>query len=188
VSALSSRTWRGLPSASSPSTSSATQRSNGSNRARGGAIKWTRLSYRTFAANAAVRLQLHALAYKLDNFMWTLAVPKAAEPWSLTSLNEKLVKIGAKVVSHGRYVTFQMPRSRCRDRCSPESCRWSPGYGHRPGQHERREGPMRSMTMGKVRLDAGKALRFRASAQSAGRFGRLLHLRSAICRCPRRRC
>ena len=28
--------------------------------------------------------------------------------WSLTSLREKLVKIGAKVVSHGRYVTFQM--------------------------------------------------------------------------------
>ena len=34
--------------------------------------------------------------------------PKAAEPWSLTSLREKLIKIGAKVVSHGRYVTFQM--------------------------------------------------------------------------------
>ena len=27
---------------------------------------------------------------------------------SLTSLREKLVKIGAKVVGHGRYVTFQM--------------------------------------------------------------------------------
>jgi Transposase DDE domain group 1 len=37
-----------------------------------------------------------------------LALPKAAEPWSLTSLREKLIKIGAKVVSHGRYVTFQM--------------------------------------------------------------------------------
>jgi hypothetical protein len=40
--------------------------------------------------------------------MRTLAMPKAAEPWSLTSLGEKLIKIGAKVVSHGRYVTFQM--------------------------------------------------------------------------------
>jgi hypothetical protein len=28
--------------------------------------------------------------------------------WSLTSLRAKLIKIGAKVVSHGRYVTFQM--------------------------------------------------------------------------------
>jgi len=72
-----------------------------------GAIKWTRLSCRTFAANA-VRLQLHALAYNLGNFMRTLAMPKTAEPWSLTSLREKLIKIGAKVVSHGRYVTFQM--------------------------------------------------------------------------------
>jgi hypothetical protein len=72
-----------------------------------GAIKWTRLSCRSFAANA-VRLQLHALAYNLGNFMRTLAMPKAAEPWSLTSLRDKLVKIGAKVVSHGRYAIFQM--------------------------------------------------------------------------------
>ena len=71
------------------------------------AIKWTPLSCRTFAANA-VRLQLHALAYNLGNFMRTLAMPKTAEPWSLTSLREKLIKIGAKVVSHGRYVTFQL--------------------------------------------------------------------------------
>jgi DDE family transposase len=40
--------------------------------------------------------------------MRTLAMPKTAEPWSLTSLREKLIKIGAKVVNHGRYVTFQM--------------------------------------------------------------------------------
>jgi len=71
------------------------------------AIRWTRLSCRSFAANA-VRLQLHALAYNLGNFMRTLAMPAAAEPWSLTSLREKLIKIGAKVVSHGRYVMFQM--------------------------------------------------------------------------------
>jgi hypothetical protein len=49
-----------------------------------------------------------ALAYNLGNFMRTLAMPAAAEPWSLTSLREKLIKIGAKVVSHGRYVMFQM--------------------------------------------------------------------------------
>ena len=40
--------------------------------------------------------------------MRTLAMPKTPEPWSLTSVREKLIKIGAKVVSHGRYVTFQM--------------------------------------------------------------------------------
>ena len=56
----------------------------------------------------AVRLQLHALAYNLGNFMRALAMSKTAEPWSLTSLREKLIKIGAKVVSHSRYVTFQL--------------------------------------------------------------------------------
>jgi hypothetical protein len=40
------------------------------------AIKWTRLSCYTFAANYAVRLQLYALAYNLGNFMRTLTMPK----------------------------------------------------------------------------------------------------------------
>lgn len=71
------------------------------------AMKWTRLSCCSFAANA-VRLQLHALAYNLANFMRTLALPEAVAHWSLTSLREKLVKIGAKIVTHARYVTFQM--------------------------------------------------------------------------------
>jgi hypothetical protein len=71
------------------------------------AIKWTRLSCGKFRNNE-VRLQLHALAYNLANFMWTLALPKEVKHWSLTTLREKLVKIGAKVVSHGRYVTFQL--------------------------------------------------------------------------------
>ena len=72
-----------------------------------GALKGTRLSCRSFDANA-VRLQLHALAYNLGNFLRTLAIPEAIAEWSLTTLREKLIKIGAKVVSHGRYVAFQM--------------------------------------------------------------------------------
>jgi len=72
-----------------------------------GAINWTRLSCRTFAANA-VRLQLHSLAYNLGDFLGTLATPESIKEWSLTSLKEKLIKIGAKVVNHGRYVAFQM--------------------------------------------------------------------------------
>jgi hypothetical protein len=72
-----------------------------------GAIKWTRLSCRSFNANA-VRLQLHALAYNLGNFLRTLATPETIAEWSLTTLRDKLIKIGAKVVSHGRYVAFQM--------------------------------------------------------------------------------
>lgn len=38
----------------------------------------------------------------------TLAISAPISEWSLTSLKEPLVKIGAKVVSHGRYVAFQM--------------------------------------------------------------------------------
>ncbi len=38
----------------------------------------------------------------------TLALPKEVEHWSLTMLREKLIKIGAKIVRHGRYVTFQL--------------------------------------------------------------------------------
>ncbi len=38
----------------------------------------------------------------------TLALTQEVEDWPLTTLREKLVKIGAKVVSHGRYVTFQL--------------------------------------------------------------------------------
>lgn len=71
------------------------------------AIKWTRLSCRSFKANA-VRLQLHALAYNLGNFIRTLALPNSVAQWSLTTLREKLIKIGAKVVCHGRYIVFQM--------------------------------------------------------------------------------
>ncbi len=37
-----------------------------------------------------------------------MAWPREVEQGSLTTLQEKLVKIGAKVVSHGRYVTFQL--------------------------------------------------------------------------------
>ena len=52
--------------------------------------------------------QLHALAYNLANFLRTLALPGEVERWSLTTLREKVMKIGAKVVAHGRYLVFQM--------------------------------------------------------------------------------
>ena len=72
-----------------------------------GAIIWTRLSCRSFAPNA-VRLQLHALAFNLGTFMRTLATPVPIRDWSMTTLREKLIKIGAKVVGHARDVAFQM--------------------------------------------------------------------------------
>jgi hypothetical protein len=83
------------------------------------ALKWTRLSCCRFVANQA-RLQLFALAYNLANFLRRLALPRSVRHWSLTTLREKLVKIGAKIVRHARYVTFQLaevavPQSLFRD-------------------------------------------------------------------------
>ena len=71
------------------------------------AVKWTKLSCRRFADNQ-VRLQLFALTYNLANFLRRLALPPSVKHWSLTTLREKLVKIGAKVVRHAKYVTFQL--------------------------------------------------------------------------------
>ena len=71
------------------------------------AVKWTKLSCRTFKDNQT-RLQLFALAYKLGNFLRRLALPKPVQHWSLTTLREKLVKIGAKVTRHSKYVFFQL--------------------------------------------------------------------------------
>ncbi|MBY0587251.1 IS1380 family transposase [bacterium] len=71
------------------------------------AIKWTRLSCQRFSANQ-VRLQLFVLAYNLANFVRRLALPQSIRRWSLTTLREKLVKIGAKVVRHAGYITFQL--------------------------------------------------------------------------------
>ena len=71
------------------------------------AVKWTRLSCRNFKDNQT-GLQLFALAYNLGNFLRRLALPKSVKHWSLTTLREKLIKIGAKVVRHSKYVTFQM--------------------------------------------------------------------------------
>ena len=55
-----------------------------------------------------MRLQLHALAYNLANFLRTLALPEEVKQWSLTTLRERLAKIGAKIVRHGRSIIFQM--------------------------------------------------------------------------------
>jgi len=71
------------------------------------AVKWTKLSCRRFKDNEA-RLQLFALAYNLANFLRQLVPPNPIRGWTLTTLREKLIKIGAKVVTHARYVVFQL--------------------------------------------------------------------------------
>src|SRR5271155_2181798 len=100
-----------------------------------GAIKWTRLSCRIVAANA-VRLQLHALAYNLGNFLRTLATPEPIKDWTLTSLKKKLIKIGAKVVSHGRYIVFRMAEVAIPRQCSRRFCGLLRSCGRSPHQRQ----------------------------------------------------
>jgi len=71
------------------------------------ALKWTRLSCKSFAANE-VRLQLHALAYNLANFVRTLVLPGSIADWSLTSLRDRLIKIGTKAIRHARSIILQL--------------------------------------------------------------------------------
>jgi hypothetical protein len=84
---------------------------------------------------------------------------KAAEPWSLTSLREKLIKIGAKVVSHGRYVTLQMaevavPRPMFAENNPPAHC---PAAGTTRASMRGAGVKWRQATTAKVRLDSGEA-------------------------------
>ena len=71
------------------------------------AINWTRLSCKGMAQNE-VRLQLHALAYNLGVFLQGTDLPEEIADWSLTSLQTRLIKTGARVVRHARAITFQL--------------------------------------------------------------------------------
>jgi len=66
------------------------------------ATHWTRLSCHRFRANE-VRLQLSLLAYNLGNLWRRLVLPKRIDAWSLTSLQQRLVKTGGRLVKHARY-------------------------------------------------------------------------------------
>jgi len=70
------------------------------------ALTWTRLSCTRFICNQ-VRLALFMLAYNLGNFMRRFTLPKQVSHWSLRSVQLKLIKIGARVVSHSRRTIFQ---------------------------------------------------------------------------------
>ena len=71
------------------------------------AINWTRLSCKGMAQNED-RLQLHALAYNLGVFLQGTDLPEEIADWSLTSLQTRLIKTGARVVRHARAITFQL--------------------------------------------------------------------------------
>jgi len=124
----------------------------------------------------------HALAYNLGNFLRTLATPEPIKEWSLTSLKEKLIKIGAKIVSHGRYVAFSDGRSR---HSQKSLCRHSADDRGTAAAARCIDSVMRSVsripskTGGKVRLDDGKFGKFSVRLD----FGTSLHSSQT---CPRR--
>ena len=74
------------------------------------ATHWTRLSCHRFRANE-VRLQLSVLAYNLGNLWRRLVLPKRLDSWSLTNLQQRLVKTGGQLVKHARYYWLLLAES-----------------------------------------------------------------------------
>jgi Transposase DDE domain group 1 len=66
------------------------------------AVKMTRLSCHRFRSNE-VRLWLSVIAYNLGNLWRRLVLPQRIGKWSLTSLQQRLVKTGGRLVKHARY-------------------------------------------------------------------------------------
>jgi hypothetical protein len=74
------------------------------------AVKMTRLSCHRFRSNE-VRLALSLLAYNLGNLWRRLVLPQRIENWSLTSLQQRLVKTGGRLVKHARYYWLLLAES-----------------------------------------------------------------------------
>jgi hypothetical protein len=66
------------------------------------AAKMTRLSCHRFRSNE-VRLWLSVIAYNLGNLWRRLVLPNRIDNWSLTSLQQRLVKTGGRLIKHARY-------------------------------------------------------------------------------------
>jgi len=62
----------------------------------------TRLSCHRFRSNE-VRLWLSLITYNLGNLWRRLVLPQRIEKWSLTSLQQRLVKTGVRLIKHARY-------------------------------------------------------------------------------------
>jgi hypothetical protein len=74
------------------------------------AVKITRLSCHRFRSNE-VRLWLSVIAYNLGNLWRRLVLPRRIEKWSLTSLQQRLVKTGGRLVKHARYFWLLLAES-----------------------------------------------------------------------------
>ena len=74
------------------------------------AVKMTRLSCHRFQSNE-VRLWLSVIAYNLGNLWRPLALPKRIDGWSLTSLQQRLLKTGGRLIKHARYYWLLLAES-----------------------------------------------------------------------------
>jgi hypothetical protein len=74
------------------------------------ATHWTRLSCHRFRANE-VRLLLGVIAYNLGNLLRRLVLPVTIQDWSLTSLQQRLIKTGGRLIRHARFFTLQLAES-----------------------------------------------------------------------------
>ncbi|MBI1955336.1 MAG: IS1380 family transposase [Acidobacteria bacterium] len=74
------------------------------------AVKMTRLSCHRFRSKE-VRLWLSLIAYNLENLWRRLALPSRIDKWSLTSLQQRLVKTGGRLVKHARYYWLLLAES-----------------------------------------------------------------------------
>jgi len=74
------------------------------------AVKMTRLSCHRFRSNE-VRLWLSVIAYNLGNLWRRLVLPQKIGNWSLTSLQQRLVKTGGRLVKHARYYWLLLAES-----------------------------------------------------------------------------
>ena len=73
------------------------------------AVKMTRLSCHRFRSNE-VRLWLSVIAYNLGNLWRRLVLPQRIGNWSLTSLQQRLVKTGGRLIKHARYYWLLLGR------------------------------------------------------------------------------
>ena len=74
------------------------------------AVKMTRPGCRPFRSNE-VRLWLGVIAYNLGNLWRRLVVPKRIDNWSLTSLQQRLMKTAGRLVKRARYYWLQLAES-----------------------------------------------------------------------------
>jgi hypothetical protein len=74
------------------------------------ATHWTRLSCHRFRANE-VRLLLGVIAYNLGNLLRRLVLTATIQDWSLTRLQQRLIKTGGRLIRHARYFTLQLAES-----------------------------------------------------------------------------